>query len=216
MREFGERYPALTEEKAEAFLKNEKRKALTEVALDVVNGPLRDIGITEDNWRLGSFFTHGGKRRVAGAGGSIGTPAGLMLWLIALESGNLVDEQSSLEMKRLLYVTERRIRYAATNELDSAAVFFKSGSFYKCNRETMPDCGKYMGNVYNYMNSIAIVEQPDGTKYMVALMTNVLGRNSNWDHRLLAKNLDSIIGKGFGDLNAKVNLEDDVEDDGVD
>ena len=28
---------------------------------------------------------------------------------------------------------------------------------------------------------------------MVALMTNVLGRNSNWDHRALAKNIDGII-----------------------
>ena len=212
MREFGEKYPSLTDEEAEVYLKKENRKFLSDVAMDVVNGPLRDLGISEDEWRLGSLFTSGGKRRVSGYGGSAGTPAGLMQWLIALESGNLIDEKSSLEMKRLLYVTERRIRYAATNELDSAAVFFKSGSFYKCNRETMPDCGKYKGNVYNYMNSVAIVEQPNGTKYMVALMTNVLSRNSNWDHRLLAKNIDSIIDKGFGDLNAEVNLEEDEED----
>jgi len=212
MREFGEDYPALTDEAAEAYFKKEDRKFLTEVAMDVVNGPLRAIGISNDEWRLGSLFTSGGKRRVSGYGGSRGTPAALMEWLIALESGNLIDPQSSLEMKRLLYMTERRIRYAATNELDSAAVYFKSGSFYKCNRETMPDCGKYMGNVYNYMNSVAIVEQPNGTKYMVALMTNVLGRNSNWDHRLLAKNIDGIIDKGFGDLNAEVNLEVDDAD----
>ena len=209
MREFGESYPALSDEEAEAYFKKEDRKFLAEVAMDVVNGPLRAIGISDEAWRLGSLFTRGGKKRVSGYGGSRATPAALLRWLIAMESGNLIDEQSSLEMKRLMYVTERRIRYAATNELDSAAVFFKSGSFYKCNRETMPDCGKYMGNVYNYMNSVAIVEQPNGTKYMVALMTNVLGRNSNWDHRLLAKNIDSIIDKGFGDLNAKVNLEDD-------
>jgi len=49
---------------------------------------------------------------------------------------------------------------------------------------------------------------------MVALMTNVLSRNSNWDHRLLAKNIDSVVRKGFGDLKAKVNLDDDPDDDG--
>ncbi|MEL6923776.1 MAG: hypothetical protein AAFO94_06980 [Bacteroidota bacterium] len=42
----------------------------------------------------------------------------------------------------------------------------------------------------------------------------MLRRNSNWDHRLLAKNIDSVISKGFGDLNASVNLDDDPEDDG--
>jgi hypothetical protein len=212
MREFGEKYPKLTEDEVETFFKGADKKRMTTVAMSVVNDPLRDLGIGEDEWRLGSLFTRGGKRRVSGTGGSQATPAGLMKWLVAIESGRLIDERSSLEMKRLMYVTDRRIRYAATNELDSAAVYFKSGSFYKCNRETMPDCGKYKGNVYNYMNSVAIVEQPDGTTYMVALMTNVLGRNSNWDHRLLAKNIDSIISKGFGDLNAKVNLEDDEED----
>ena len=193
MREFGEDYPTLTEEKAEDFLRNEKRKVLTEIAMDVVNGPLRDLGISDKEWRLGSLFTHGGKKRVSGYGGSGATPAGLMQWLVALESGNLVDEKSSIEMKRLMYVTERRIRYAATPELNDAAVYFKSGSFYKCDREKDPNCGKYKGNVYNYMNSVAIVEQPDGSKYIVALMTNVLGRNSNWDHRALAKNIDGII-----------------------
>ena len=32
---------------------------------------------------------------------------------------------------------------------------------------------------------------------MVALMTNVLNRNSNWDHRALAKNIDGIIEPGM-------------------
>ena len=116
-----------------------------------------------------------------------------MKWMIALESGNLIDRRSSLEIKRLMYVTDRRIRYAATNELDSAAVYFKSGSFYKCDRNKDASCGKYKGNVYNYMNSVAIVEQPNGTIYLVALMTNVLSRNSNWDHRRLAKDIDHLL-----------------------
>ena len=214
MQVFGKKYEDLTEAEAEEYFKSADRRELSKIAIGVVNDPLREMCIEENEWRLGSLFTRGGKKRIAGYGGSSGTPAGLMKWLMALESGTLVDEKSSLEMKRLMYVTDRRIRYAATNELDSAAVYFKSGSFYKCNRNTMPNCGKYMGNVYNYMNSVAIVEQPDSTTYMVALMTNVLGKNSNWDHRLLAKNIDAVVRKGFGDKNAKVNLDDDPEDDG--
>jgi len=214
MNAFGKDYPCLSEWEAEEYINNTDRKEMTKVAIALVNNPLRSVEIGTDEWRLGSFFTGGAKRRIGSAGGSIGTPAGLMKWMVALESGQLIDEKSSLEMKRIMYVTDRRIRYAATNELDSAAVYFKSGSFYKCDRDKNSDCGKYKGNVYNYMNSIAIVEQPDGTTYMVALMTNVLNRNSNWDHRLLAKNIDSVVRKGFGDLKAKVNLEDDPEDDG--
>ncbi len=43
------------------------------------------------------------------------------------------------------------------------------------------------------MNSVAIVEHNDSTKYMVCLMTNVLGKNSASDHMYLAGNIDKII-----------------------
>jgi hypothetical protein len=214
MHAFGQDYPCLTESEAEDYFKKSDRRLMTKLAIALVNNPLRNIEISHDEWRLGSFFTRGATARISSSGGSTGTPSGLMKWMVALESGNLIDEKSSLEMKRICYATDRRIRYASTNDLDSAAVYFKSGSLYKCDRNKSAGCGKYKGNVYNYMNSIAIVEQPDGTTYMVALMTNVLSRNSNWDHRLLAKNIDSVVRKGFGDLKAKVNLEDDPEDDG--
>jgi len=216
MHHFKQDYPCLSETEAEEYFKNTDRKVMSELAIALVNNPLRVAEIGPDEWRLGSFFTSGAKQRVTRKGGSIGTPAGLMKWIVALESGQLIDEESSLEMKRLMYQTDRRIRYAAANELDSAAVYFKSGSYYKCDRNKNPDCGKYAGNVFNYMNSIAMVEQPDGTTYLVALMTNVLNKNSNWDHRLLAKNIDSVVRKGFGDLNAKINYEDDPDDDGND
>jgi hypothetical protein len=45
----------------------------------------------------------------------------------------------------------------------------------------------------NYMNSVCIVEQPDGTRYLVALMTNVLSRNSAYDHQILATRIDKLI-----------------------
>ncbi|NND34121.1 MAG: hypothetical protein HKN76_16155 [Saprospiraceae bacterium] len=195
MRIFGQKYIDLTEEEAELYFKNTPKADLADIAISVVNDPLRTLGISEDEWRLGLMFTRGGTGYIPGKGGSTGTPVGLMKWMIAVENGKLIDPQSSLEIKRLMYMTDRRIRYGANEKLKSAAVYFKSGSLYKCNRETMPDCGKYMGNVTNYMNSVAIIEQPDGMTYMVALMSNVLKKNSNIDHNLLAGKIDQLIAR---------------------
>ncbi len=193
MHVFKEDYPELTYEQAEAYFKNTPRADLATLANDIVNAPLRDLGISKDEWRLGSFFTHGASSYIPGKGGSIGSPIGLIKFVLALEKGEIIDEPSSLEMKRLIYLTDRRIRYAASKKLDSAAVYFKSGSLYKCDRNKNPNCGKYQGNVSNYMNSVAIVEQPDGTKYAVCLMSNVLGKNSAYDHLSLASKIDDIM-----------------------
>lgn len=193
MREFGMKYPTLTESEAEDFFRNSSKSELAELARSVVNDPLRTLGITEDEWRLGQLFTSGGTNYIPPKGGSIGSPRGLMKWLIALERGHIVDVESSLEIKRLLYMTDRRIRYASNSSIADAAVYFKSGSLYKCDRSTMPDCGKYMGNVQNYMNSVAIIEHPDGATYLVALMSNVLKKNSNIDHNVLAGRIDKIL-----------------------
>ncbi len=193
MAAFGDRYPGLTQEQADAYFNETERKVLTDLGNEVVNQPLRELGISGDEWRLGSFFTRGANTYVGDKGGSIGTPQGLMKYLIQLEQGNIIDEASSLEMKRLLYMTDRRIRYAQAPALREAAVYFKSGSLYKCDRVKDPSCGKYMGNVINYMNSVAIVEHPDNCKYIVVLMTNVLGKNSASDHMYLAGRIDQLI-----------------------
>lgn len=193
MAAFGDRYPALGQEEAEQYFKENPKKELTDLGNEVVNTPLRSLGISEDEWRLGSFFTKGANTYVGDKGGSIGTPIGLMKFLIRLEQGTVVDSMSSLEMKRLMYMTDRRIRYAQSPALKEAAVYFKSGSLYKCDREKDPNCGKYMGNVMNYMNSVAIVEQPENCTYMVVLMTNVLGKNSATDHMYLAGRIDKLI-----------------------
>ncbi|NJO87408.1 MAG: serine hydrolase [Lewinella sp.] len=157
----------------------------------MVNEPLRNLGIGPEEWRLGTMFTRGGSSIVAPQGGSTGTPRGLMKWLVALESGRVIDPPSSLEIKRLMYMTDRRIRYANATTLDSAAVYFKSGSLYGCLPGT--SCSKYRGNKMNYMNSVAIVEQADGSRYLVALMSNVLNRNSAYDHQVLATRIDKLL-----------------------
>ncbi|TVZ22950.1 beta-lactamase class A [Dokdonia sp. Hel_I_63] len=190
---FGRDYADLTEEESENYFVETDRDSLTSQANRVVNQPLRELGITEDDWRLGGMFTRPAGKYVGREGGSIGTPKGLMKFLVALEQGNVIDEESSLEMKRLLYMTDRRIRYAQSNRLDDAAVFFKSGSFYKCDRSKDPGCKDYAGNVYNYMNSVIIVEQPNGKKYIVCLMTNVLNKNSAGAHMYLASSIDEVV-----------------------
>jgi len=195
MQAFGDKYPKLTQEEADKYFKETDRKILTDIGNDVVNLPMRDLGITKDEWRLGSFFTKGANTYVGDKGGSIGTPLGLMKFLIQLEQGKVIDEQSSLEMKRLMFMTDRRIRYAQSPSIKEAAVYFKSGSLYKCDRSKGEACGKYMGNVQNYMNSVVIVEHPDNCKYMVTLMSNVLRKNSGTDHMILASQIDKIIKK---------------------
>lgn len=193
MRAFGSRYPDLTEEEAAEYFKSTPKKELSEIAGSVVNDPLREIGINADEWKLGRFFTHGAASIVPPGGGSIGSPLGLMKFLIAVERGRIIDRKSSLEIKRILYQTDRRIRYAASPALANAAVYFKSGSLYKCQQEEGFNCKKYHGNVYNYMNSVAIVEQPDGRTYLVVLMSNVLRQNSSAEHYTLATRIDKLI-----------------------
>lgn len=195
MAAYGKDYPELTEEEANRYFKETSRKELTDLSNDVVNLPLREMGITHDEWRLGSFFTRGANTYVSDKGGSIGSPKGMIKFLIQLEQGKVIDMPSSLEMKRLMYMTDRRIRYAQSPSLKEAAVYFKSGSLYKCDRSKGEACGKYMGNVSNFMNSVIIIEQPDNCKYMVALMTNVLRKNSASDHLYLASNIDKIVRK---------------------
>ena len=43
------------------------------------------------------------------------------------------------------------------------------------------------------MYSVAIVEHPDGSKYLVALMSNVLRKNSAVEHQTLATYFDRIL-----------------------
>ncbi|WP_055445908.1 serine hydrolase [Lacinutrix mariniflava] len=206
MAAFGQEYVNLTEEQGENYFKETSRDSLTNLANTVVNEPLRDLGITEDDWRLGGMFTRTADKYVGRKGGSIGTPKGLMKWFVKLEQGKIVDTKTSLEMKRLLYSTDRRIRYAKSNRLDSAAVYFKSGSYYKCDRKKNPDCKDYAGNVFNYMNSVIIVEHPNnGTKYIVCLMSNVLNKNSAGAHMYLASKLDDLIEKNNENSDAKLD-----------
>lgn len=193
MRAFGSGYPPSLQQEKDYFDKTPKTE-LRDQAM-TINDPLRDAGISARDWQLGSFFTRTGKQIVPGGGGSVATPKGYLQYLVAVERGLMVDSWSSLEIKRLMYMTARRIRYASAPRLNEAAVYFKSGSLYRCKAEPNFKCGKYMGNVENVMNSVAIVEHPDGRVYLVGLMSNVLKKNSAVEHQTLATYVDRILEK---------------------
>lgn len=188
-------YECATINEMENFFEVNERGDLRDLSEELINCPIEELGITSDEWKLGGFFTHGAEKYVPRKGGSIGSTKGLMKFMYALERGKVINEQSSLEIKRMMYMTDRRIRYAGSRAIAGDAVYFKSGSLYSFKDEPGFIRKKYAGNRYNYMNSIAIVEKLDSTnrKYMVALMSNVLRKNSVAEHYGLATQMDRII-----------------------
>jgi len=188
MRRFGAAYPPNADEERR-FLAETPKSELGNLFAAAIQEPVTRNGLDLASLRQGSFFTHEGKRRVPGSS-SHATSRELLRFLLRMEQGRLVDDWSSREIKRLLYQTERRIRYAAAPALADAAVYFKSGSLYACEPEPEFVCRKYHGNRRNFMNSAAVIESPARERrlfYLVALLSNVLRKNSAADHAELAR-----------------------------
>ncbi len=186
IRHFGAEYPKSFEE-SEQFFKETPKMKLAELAQAVVTEPLAAAGIDINNLQQGSFWTANSKNKVPGRI-SFATPRELARFVFRIEEGRMVDEWSSLQMKKYMYLTKRRYRYSYAPELGSSAVFFKSGSLYSCKPEEGFRCDKYMGNDRNMMNSVAVVEGIGESEphYMAVLMSNVLKFNSAWDHSRIA------------------------------
>ena len=200
LRQYGTAYPVL-EAEIKRFFSQTPKSELTALFEKTFFEPITRNGLDLAQLRQGSFFTATGKQVVPGPGDSYGTARELMRYLLRMEEGRLVDEWSSREIKRLMYVTERRIRFAGAPALADAAVYFKSGSLYECAKEPGFVCGQYMGNVKNYMNSIAIIEFPAGDRkvhYMVTLISNVLRKNSAAEHQALAARIQQLIVNNHG------------------
>jgi hypothetical protein len=196
--QYGTAYP-VSETKAQQFFKTTSKKELRVLLSRALQDPIVRNGLDLEQLRQGSFFTWKGKRLVPGTT-SYATPRELMRWLIKLEQGQLVDAFSSREIKRLLYMTQRRIRYASAPALAAAAVYFKSGSLYKCKSEPGFECKKYHGNVINMLNSVAIIEAPAIDRqlfYMVVVMSNVLRKNSAVVHQTLATRIHRMLEKYY-------------------
>lgn len=200
LRAFAAQYPPAAE-LADNFFSSTPKATLTQLALDALEDPLRVAGLDTTQLRQGTMFTSGGQAIVPGVR-SYASPRELLRLLVRIEQGRLIDSFSSLELKRLLYFTKRRYRYAVSPALTNAAVYFKSGSYYRCAAEPGFRCRQYAGNVDNVMNSIAIVENPAAPepgqtqrRYLVALMSNVLRKNSAEDHRDLATAIDRLVAR---------------------
>jgi hypothetical protein len=197
--QYGPAYP-VSETEAQQFFKATPKKELAALLARALQDPVVRNGLDLEQLRQGSFFTWKGKRLVPGAT-SHATPRELLRWMIKLEQGRLVDAFSSRELKRLLYMTQRRIRYASAPALAKAAVYFKSGSLYKCKPEPDFECKKYHGNVTNMLNSVAIIEAPAADRqlyYMVVVMSNVLRKNSAVVHQTLATRIHRMLQKFYG------------------
>ena len=191
---FGTDYP-VSSELSQNFLNNTKKSTLGDIFREAMDSPLIELGIDTEKLRQGSFFTRTGKARVPGIR-SVGNPRELIKLLYAMETGNLIDPFTSTEMKRLMYLTERRIRYASHPNLHPYAVYFKTGSLYSCKPEEGFSCGKYQGNKLNILASLAIVEAPAENPehhYLVVVQSNVLRVNSAVAHQTLAARIHKLI-----------------------
>ena len=199
LRHFGTAYP-VSEQEIKSFFADTPRSELTKLFQQTFWEPVTRNGFSLDQIRQGSFFTRQGKANVAGGGNSYATAHTLMKLILMMEQGKLVDEWSSRQFKRLLYMTERRIRYASSPALKDAAVYFKSGSLYKCQKEEGFECRPYMGNVYNYMNSVAIIEEEsNGVKlhYIAVIISDILRKNSAVDHQTMGTELHRLMKKEY-------------------
>jgi len=195
IRQFGTAYP-VPEAQLALFFKETPVPARTALFEKTFLEPVTRNGLDLELLKQGSVFTRGGKMKVPGSGESYGCARELARYLVRLEEGRLVDEFSSREIKRLLYLTERRIRYAASPALADSAVYFKSGSLFECEKEPGFTCVPYAGNVKNFMNSVAIVEHPARDRrlyYMVTLVSNVLRKNSASVHMEMASRIHRLI-----------------------
>jgi len=194
LRHFRASYPVSRAEEIDYFNSTPK-KQLSQSLLSALQEPVVRNGFDADRFRQGGFFSHTGKRRVPGSN-SVATARQLMLYMLWMEQGKLVDAWSSLQIKRLLYMTRRRIRYASSPALKEAAVYFKSGSFYKCKPEEGFVCKPYSGNALNLMNSVAMIEAPAAAPvldYMVVVTSNVLRKNSAVAQQTLATRLHRLM-----------------------
>lgn len=200
LRHFGTAYP-VSEAEITAFFATTPAGALTRLFQETFWRPVERNGMNVEQIRQGSIFTAGGQRRVSGGGLSYATPRALLQYLLLMEQGRLVDAWSSLEIKRMLYVTERRIRYASSPALARAAVYSKSGSLYSCQPEEGFVCYPYHGNVRNYMNAINVIEHEVGGQplyYFVVLISNVLRVNSAVTHQTMATEVHRLIRARHG------------------
>jgi hypothetical protein len=164
---------------------------------EAIDAPIARNGLNPGKLRQGSFFTRTGKDRIPG-NSSYATSSELLHYMTQMEQGKLVDPFSSLEIKRLLYLTDGRVRYGASTALDGSAIYFKSGSLYSCKPEPGYACEKYKGNKWNFLSSATVVETVDSNPplyYIAVVLSNVLKKDSAEEHKNLATRIHELLLK---------------------
>lgn len=202
LQQFGEAYP-LDPQFAKEHWKESRGRDLGHEMRASVDSMLYKHDFDPKRIRQASMFTGTGKRQSHGRR-SYGNVRDLMRLLFKMEQGRLVDAWSSLELKRLLYMTQKRIRYSSHPIFKNSAVYFKSGSLYSC---TVKPCEKYKGDRYNHLASVAMVEEPADqpiNKYAVIVMSNVLKKNSAIAHQTLAGKIHRLIRKNNANPDRKI------------
>lgn len=157
IKHFQEAYPPSEAEYVQ-FLKDTTASERGDMLREVMDNPLTDHGINLDKLIQGRPFSWKGKQRYPGGKPSTGNTVELMKLLMLMESGQLIDAWTSLKIKQMMYITQKRIRYASHPVLNNSLVYFKSGSLYSC---TYSGCPKYKGNRLNLLASVAMVETPN-------------------------------------------------------
>lgn len=172
-------------EQSWSALDKQQRGELLATAMDKA---VLAAGLDPKRLRQGSLLTRQGKAQVASRK-SYASPKALNQMLYRMLQGQLLDRFSSNEILRLMYQTQRRIRYASHPVLTNSAVYFKSGSLYGCEPEEGFECGKYRGNRINLLTSTILVQYPaqqPQLQYLVSVSSNVLRVNSAVAHQRLA------------------------------
>lgn len=203
LREFGADYDPSSFEQQE-FIKRVGARRLGQLFRAAMNDAIAAIGHEPKHLYQGSLFTRAAKNRVSGVTSRANTKA-LLDIMLKMEYGELIDYFSSDLLKKLMYLTQRRIRYASNSILNASAVYFKSGSLYSCFDKTVK-CPKYQGDRINRLASVASIESPanlPSLRYIVVVVSDVLRVNSAGSHHALAKKVHRLVRKAQSQYNVE-------------
>lgn len=161
----GENYPPANYDKE--LWTQWDRDSLSQASFETIDAPLLKAGIKTEDLKLRLYFTSGANRYIRSKS-SAATPFAVVQWMLRVEQGRMVDAFSSLELKKMLYLTRRRVRYLFTRHLHGFGAFFKSGSLYRFS-ENAPRI-QYQGDKINVLNTLVEIDTtpppPDPTKEM--------------------------------------------------
>jgi hypothetical protein len=173
-------YPPSPQEEMQFFAQHSGAELARRIT-NIMHRTMRANNFDPGKLMQASLFTREGKKFIPSVGSTVQAREMLRL-LHKMEQGRLIDPWSSREMKNLLYLTQKRIRYSNSYLLDEAAVYYKSGSLYSGGPP-------YQGRTRNILHSGVVVEAPaeaPKVHYLLMLSTNILVKDSLVLHEEIA------------------------------